>query len=96
MKPGYAYMLTSKPDGVLCIGMTDDLSKRVEQHRGRAVPGFTRSYDCDRLVGFEVFEKPHDARLFEHRMKKTNRAWKIARIVERNPERRDLVDRLHG
>ncbi|MDR2856592.1 MAG: GIY-YIG nuclease family protein [Novosphingobium sp.] len=95
MKPGYVYMLTNKPDGVLYIGVTDNLARRVEQHRSRAVPGFTKDYNCHRLVWFERFENIHDARLVERRMKKWNRAWKLARIVERNPEWRDLVDTLN-
>ena len=95
MKPGYVYILTNKPDEVLYIGATDDLAKRVEQHRSRAVPGFTRDYNCGRLVWFERFDDLQDARLFEQRMKKWNRAWKMARIVERNPDWRDLVDELN-
>lgn len=94
MKPGYVYILTNKPDGVLYIGVTDNLAKRVEQHRARAVSGFTRDYNCDRLVWFERFDDLKDARLFEQRMKKWNRDWKIARIVERNPKWQDLVDIL--
>lgn len=94
MKPGFVYILTNKPDGVLYIGVTDELAKRVQQHRSRQVPGFTKSYNCERLVWFEPFENIHEARLFERRMKKWNRAWKIARIVERNPDWTDLVDEI--
>jgi putative endonuclease len=68
MKPGFVYMLTNKPGGVLYIGVTDDLAKRLEQHRSRAVPGFTKSYNCHVLVWFEYFDNIHDARLSEHRM----------------------------
>jgi len=92
MKPGYVYILTNKPDGVLYIGVTDDLAKRVEQHRSRAVPGFTRRYNCDRLVWFEAFDDIHDARQFEQRMKNWRRDWKTARIVERNPDWGDLFE----
>jgi putative endonuclease len=92
MKPGFVYMLTNKPGGVLYIGVTDHLAKRLEQHRSRAVPGFTKSYNCHVLVWFEYFDNIHDARLSEHRMKKWNRSWKIARLVERNPEWRDLSE----
>ena len=95
MKPGYVYILTNKPDGVLYIGVTDNLAKRVEQHRARAVPGFTKDYNCDRLIWFERFDDLQDARLTEARMKKWNRAWKVARIVERNPNWQDLVDTLN-
>ena len=92
MKPGYVYILTNKPDGVLYIGVTDDLARRIEQHRSRAGPGFTKDYNCHRLVWCEFFESIHDARQFEVRMKKWNRSWKVKRIVERNPEWIDLFE----
>lgn len=92
MKPGYVYILTNKPDGVLYIGVTSDLAQRIEQHRSRAVPGFTRDYNCHRLVWCERHDDIEDARLAERRMKKWNRAWKVARIIERNPAWRDLFD----
>ena len=92
MKPGYVYILTNKPNGVLYIGVTSNLAQRIEQHRARAVPGFTKTYNCERLVWYEVFENIDDAVQFEVRMKKWNRDWKVARIVERNPEWRDLFE----
>ena len=92
VKPGYVYILTNKPDGILYIGVTDDLVKRIEQHRSRAVASFTKAYNCHRLVWCEGFDNIHDARLVERRMKKWNRAWKVARIVERNPHWLDLLD----
>ena len=94
MKPGYVYMLTNKPLGVLYIGVTDDLAKRVEQHRSGAVSSFTKRNNCHRLVWFERFENIHDARQCEVRMKKWNRIWKVARIVERNPLWDDLAEQL--
>ena len=90
MKSGYVYILTNKPMGVLYIGVTSDLPNRIEQHRSRAVPGFTKTYNCDKLVWFERFDDLQDARLCEFRMKKWKRAWKVTRIVERNPEWHDL------
>lgn len=94
MKPGYVYLLTNKPMGVLYIGVADDLPKRMEQHRSRAVPGFTKSYSCHRLVWFEEFPNLHDARAFERQMKKWNRAWKVNRIVEANPGWVDMANNL--
>ena len=92
MRVGYVYILTNKPGGVLYIGATSDLAHRVMQHRSRAVPGFTKDYNCTRLVWCKRFERIDEAVVFEKRMKKWNRAWKVARIVERNPEWRDLFD----
>ena len=94
MKPGYVYILTNKRGGVLYIGVTSDLAARLEQHRSGAVSSFTRKYSCHRLVWIELFENIHEARAFEMRMKKWNRAWKISRIEERNPEWHDLSEDL--
>ena len=91
MKPGYVYILASKPMGVLYIGVTNDLQRRIEEHRSGAVSSFTKRYNCCTLAWFEKFENIHDARAFERQMKKWNRAWKVNRIVERNPEWRDLA-----
>ncbi|UIP08102.1 GIY-YIG nuclease family protein [Erythrobacter sp. SDW2] len=94
VKPGYVYILTNKPMGVWYIGVTDDLAKRIAQHRSGAVSSFTQTYNCRLLVWFERFENIHDARAFERQMKKWRRAWKVNRIVGLNPEWRDLADRL--
>lgn len=94
MKRGYVYILTNKPMGILYIGVTSDLVERVEQHRSGAVAGFSKRYNCHRLVWFEEFEHIHDARAFERQMKKWNRAWKVNRIVTLNPKWRDLADEL--
>ncbi|WP_068074104.1 GIY-YIG nuclease family protein [Novosphingobium lentum] len=94
MKPGYVYLLINKPNGVLYIGVTDDLSKRIAQHRSREVAGFSKRYNCARLVCFEGFDDIHDARQFEVRMKKWNRGWKLRRIAGQNPDWRDLTDTL--
>ena len=92
MKPGYVYILTNKPHGVLYIGVTDDLAVRVGQHRSGAVPGFTEKFNCHHLVWFERFENIHDGRVVEKRMKAWKRAWKVRRIEELNAEWRDLFD----
>ena len=96
MKSGYVYILTNKPMGVLYIGVTSDLPGRIEQHRTRAVAGFTKTYICDKLVWFERFEDLQDARVAEVRMKGWKRAWKVRCIVERNPEWRDLSGELNN
>jgi len=92
VKPGHVYLLTNKPNGVLYLGVTNDLPVRVGQHRSGAVPGFTKKYNCHRLVWFERFENIHDARVLEKRMKAWKREWKVKRIEELNPEWRDLFD----
>ncbi len=91
MKHGYVYILTNRPGGVIYIGCTSGLASRIAQHRSGAVQGFTRKYNCHLLVWFEFFENLQDARQFEVRMKKWNRAWKVSRIEERNPQWNDLA-----
>jgi putative endonuclease len=95
MKPGYVYILTNRPGGVLYIGVTDDLARRIAQHRSRAVAGFTRKYNCERLVWFERFDDIHEARALERRMKKWKREWKIKRVEELNPAWRDLFEEMN-
>ena len=69
MREGFVYILTNRKSGVLYIGVTSDLAKRVEQHRTGSVPGFAKKYQCRRLVWFEVFDNIHDARIVERRLK---------------------------
>lgn len=94
MKGGFVYILTNKPGGVLYIGATSDLATRVEQHRFGKVSSFTKKYNCHRLVWFEWFDDLNDAQVFERRMKKWNREWKVKRIEERNPAWDDLADAI--
>ena len=94
MQSGFVYILTNRKDGVLYIGVTNDLATRIEQHRSGRVSSFTRTYNCHRLVWFEEFDNIHDARLAERRMKAWRRDWKIRRIEELNPEWNDLSSQL--
>ena len=70
----YVYVLASGRNGTLYIGMTDDLATRIGQHRGEAIPGFTRKYGVTTLVWFEVHETRESAKVRERAMKKWNRA----------------------
>jgi len=74
--------------------MTSDLARRTFEHRSRAVPGFTRRYDVMRLVWYEVHATLDAAYAREKRIKRWQRAWKIALIAASNPEWRDLTDTL--
>jgi len=94
VRPGFVYIMASRKNGTIYIGVTSDLPQRVWQHREGVIDGFTKEYGCKLLIWFEAFESIHDARQFEARMKKWNRAWKIARIEERNPEWADLFETL--
>lgn len=94
MREGFVYILTNRTDGVLYIGVTNDLATRVDQHRSGAVMGFTKKYQCHRLVWFEPFENIHDARVVEKRMKAWKRSWKIELIEKSNPQWADLSGNL--
>jgi putative endonuclease len=88
----YVYIMTNMRNGTLYIGHTDDLIRRVWQHKHGEIPGFTSKYGCYRLVWFAEFETRADAKDCEARMKAWRRAWKIESIEKENPGWRDLWD----
>ncbi|NJL50463.1 MAG: GIY-YIG nuclease family protein [Blastochloris sp.] len=92
----FVYMLASKPNGTLYIGVTRDLIRRVHEHKTKAVPGFTAKYDVTRLVYVETFDDPETAIAREKQLKGWNRAWKIRLIERGNPDWRDLFEELCG
>jgi putative endonuclease len=84
------YILASRRNGTLYAGMTDDLVKRVWQHRNDLIPGFTNRYGVKALVWFEFHESRASAFTRERQLKKWNRSWKLALIERENPRWRDL------
>ena len=84
------YLLASKKNGVLYIGVTSDLVRRMEQHKSLAMPGFTRRYRITRLVYVELFANVHEAIAREKQVKGWNRAWKIRLIERANPDWAEL------
>lgn len=89
------YIITNKPNGVLYIGETKRLKKRIYQHKNKVHPAtFSARYNLDKLVYFESHEVQANAILRERQLKKWNRAWKIELIESFNPEWRDLYDDL--
>lgn len=88
----YVYILASRRNGTLYIGMTDDLLRRIWQHREGNVPGFTANYAVKMLVWYEQHETRESALTRERRLKKWNRAWKLQLIEQMNPAWRDLWD----
>ncbi|MBI1203652.1 MAG: GIY-YIG nuclease family protein [Rhodopseudomonas sp.] len=90
----YVYILASRIGGTLYIGVTNDLVRRVYEHRSKAVEGFTRQYDVTRLVYFEACSDIEAAIMREKQMKRWNRAWKIRLIEEDNPNWDDLYLRI--
>ncbi|HLX23237.1 MAG TPA: GIY-YIG nuclease family protein [Usitatibacter sp.] len=90
------YMLASGYNGTLYVGITSDLPKRVQEHRGGLVEGFTKEYGVKDLVWYEVHEDATAAITREKRIKKWNRLCKIRLIEERNPQWRDLYEDIRG
>ncbi|HEX4535015.1 MAG TPA: GIY-YIG nuclease family protein [Rhizomicrobium sp.] len=90
-KTYYVYILASKRNGTLYIGMTNDIVRRVWEHREGLVEGFTKKHSVKRLVYFEMFEDVHAAIHRETRLKKYKREWKLNLIQEKNVEWRDLA-----
>jgi putative endonuclease len=84
------YILATKKGGVLYTGMTNDLERRMHEHRSESIEGFTRRYHIKKLVYYEIFETPYDAICREKAIKKWYRKWKIELIEENNPKWQDL------
>ena len=89
-KKGYTYILFSKKNGTLYVGVTSDLIKRVWQHKNKFVEGFTKQYNVDKLGYYEVFDDIQDAIEREKSLKKFGRKKKLDIIEKYNPERIDL------
>jgi putative endonuclease len=90
----YVYILASQRNGTLYIGMTNDLVRRIWQHKNDLVEGFTQKYGVHCLVWYEVADTPSAAITREKQLKKWNRAWKLRLIEETNPEWKDLYDEI--
>lgn len=84
------YILASKPNGTLYIGVTSDLPKRAWEHKNDLVDGFTKEYGVHRLVYYELHADMLSAITREKQLKKWNRAWKLELIESKNPDWNDL------
>lgn len=90
----FVYILASRRNGTLYVGVTNDLARRMFEHKGKFVPGFTRRYGVDQLVYFEELSSINEARAREYALKRWKRAWKLELIEKLNPEWRDLSAEL--
>jgi len=86
----YVYRLAARKNGTLYVGVTNDLVRRVYEHRTGAAEGFTRRYDVKSLVYFETHQDALGAIAREKKLKRWRRAWKIALIERDNPDWCDL------
>ena len=87
----WVYILASRIGGTLYVGITNDLVRRVFEHRSGLVEGFTKRYQVSRLVYFEQFDDPYNAIEREKRLKRWRRSWKITLIEAANPNWDDLL-----
>jgi putative endonuclease len=92
----YVYLLASRKDGPLYLGVTNDLIRRTYEHRSKATRGFTSRYNITKLVWFEVYDDPLSAISREKEIKKWRRSWKVALIAQENPDWRDLYENITG
>ncbi|MBI4599666.1 GIY-YIG nuclease family protein [Candidatus Uhrbacteria bacterium] len=90
----YVYIVASKRNGTLYIGVTNDLARRVWEHKEGLIAGFTKKYHVKLLVYYEEYQDIKDAIAREKALKEWNRIWKLRIIEEQNPEWRDLYDLL--
>jgi len=94
MKEPAVYILASKCNGTLCVGVTSDIINRIWDHKNDAVDGFTKKYGVHTLVYVELHDTMIDAITREKQLKKWNRAWKVRLIEDKNPNWVDLHETL--
>jgi len=94
MRQYYVYILASRPGGAIYVGVTNDLVRRVYEHRNRLVPGHTKRYGIDQLVYFEVYDTAYNAIQREKNIKHWPRVWKTRLITRENPTWRDLYEEI--
>ena len=90
----YAYLLASDKYGTLYIGVTNDIVRRIYEHKRKLVAGFTKRYAIDKLVWFEIYDDALAAIAREKELKKWKRDWKITLIEESNPQWTDLYPEI--
>ena len=93
MPSGFVYLLASKRNGTLYIGVTSDLHKRIAEHRGGRGSAFVKKYSVTRLVWFEEHPLYVDAIQRETSIKRWKRSWKLALIEKNNPDWNDLLEK---
>jgi len=94
MKAFYVYIMASRRNSTLYVGLTFDLIKRVLEHKNKVIPGFTAQYNVHMLVYYETHSTYIEAARREKRFKNWCRQWKINLIEELNPEWRDLYEEI--
>lgn len=94
MKKGFVYMMSNKKDGVLYIGVTSDIVKRIYEHKNGFVDGFTKQYNLKNLVYYEVYDDITEAVKREKQLKNWHREWKVELVNMQNPHWEDLYESI--
>ncbi len=94
MKNYWVYILSSKKNGTLYIGLTSNLPRRIFEHKNKIFKGFSQKYAVDKLVYAEQFSSFDEAMQREKAIKKWNRGWKLRLIESVNPQWKDLYETL--
>ena len=92
--PYFVYILASQRHGTLYVGVTNNLVRRIHEHREKLMEGFTSQYNVTRLVWFDQTDSIEEAIAQEKRLKRWRREWKIELIEKTNPTWDDLYDRI--
>ncbi|HET7536076.1 MAG TPA: GIY-YIG nuclease family protein [Candidatus Didemnitutus sp.] len=90
----FVFVLSNRRRGVLYVGVTSDLIRRLLEHKAKLVPGFTKTYGIVMLVYYEEYSSILEARAREATLKRWRRAWKMELIDKFNPDWRDLAEEL--
>lgn len=91
----YVYILASQKNGTLYTGVTNDLARRIWEHKEGTIEGFTKKYDVKILVWYDVYNDVNEAIAHEKRLKRWNRKWKLELIEKNNPNWKDLYEDLN-
>jgi putative endonuclease len=94
-KQYFVYILASKRNGTLYVGVTNDIAGRVWTHKEGLIDGFTKKYGVKLLVYYESFDRIEDAIAFEKRLKRWRRKWKLDLIEKMNPQWLDLYELIN-
>ena len=94
MRQYYVYFLASRPGGALYVGVTNNLIRRVHEHKHGTIEDFTKTYRIDKLVYYETYSSIQDALQREKNIKHWPRVWKTRLILQSNPSWRDLCEEL--
>lgn len=93
-RTGFVYFISNTYNNVLYVGVTNNLVRRVAEHKGKVNKGFTYKYNCDKLVYFEKFDSIVDAIAREKQLKNWKREWKNELVIKQNAQWEDLSESI--